>query len=335
VDGAAGAVGFLGPVACAAEAPSREAVRDVGSRLELLVDDWLIDSTTNVSLQLNHPPAGGSGVPVRRALGGERRGLHHHLRGRWQVPHVLPRRRGQRCRRRNLLRESPDGIRWTRPRFTPSGDNRLVTASQDAFAPFRDANPARRPMRHTGPSGPWTGRCRPASRTSNGPLSGRRTACAGRRPTPSADVTTRPGAGEVRAVRFPEPRVLGCVPRRVPRLLAGSGREDDARHLHGDVDRLRDVEDLRQPDLSPGHSDEHLYTSAIQPCPHAPHLFVGLPQRFVPESWMTYAGPRPQQDPARRRGLHEQPRRAPLGNAGRRPSSGRASRRNAGTTPAT
>ncbi len=52
---AAGWPAAVSSTACASEAKSVSAVRDIGARLELFVDAWLIEKMSNTSLKMHSP----------------------------------------------------------------------------------------------------------------------------------------------------------------------------------------------------------------------------------------------------------------------------------------
>lgn len=122
-------------------------VRNIGSRRELFVDDWLIDTLQGVSLRLHHP------APQEIALAFDRA---------WEGPvsydqvvmledgrYRLWYRGGGDDDQRTAYAESSDGIHWQRPHvgiFEHKGsrDNNIVIESTTALAVcvFRDDNPA-------------------------------------------------------------------------------------------------------------------------------------------------------------------------------------------------
>lgn len=139
------AAGFL---PCAAAAQTQEgAPVDVGSRLQLFLDDWLIDALTEVTFEL-HPPTPRETV-LTKDMPWESTTMFY--------PVVI--RDGQRYRmwyRANGpsegYAESEDAIHWTRPNlgiieFEGSKENNLVWAGPGAnMCPFRDENPAAPPQ---------------------------------------------------------------------------------------------------------------------------------------------------------------------------------------------
>ena len=121
-------------------------VCDIGSRLELFVDDWLVDSMSGTALKLHHP------VPQETALDFDRP---------WEgstswAPVII--KEGDLYRlwyrawpkdgmARQAYAESADGVRWERPSlgivdFDGSTDNNLIwTGPGGNMCPFVDGNP--------------------------------------------------------------------------------------------------------------------------------------------------------------------------------------------------
>lgn len=121
--------------------------RAIGSRLELFVDDWLIEQLQGVSLRMHHP------IPREIALEFDRP---------WEGPvsyDPVVMKEGDRYRlwyrgggdddQRTAYAESTDGIRWQRPvlgifEHNGSKENNIVIESTTVLAAcvFRDDNPA-------------------------------------------------------------------------------------------------------------------------------------------------------------------------------------------------
>ena len=148
-----------------AEQPAHAKPLNLGSRLELFVDDYVIESMAGVSLKLHSPvPAGKAitfdkpweGATSAQALVFEAEGrFRMYYRGTshagYSVPSLLkpdevvvPEHPPVAC-----YAESTDGVRWTRPTlglfdFQGSRENNIVWMGEGAsnFAPFWDANPA-------------------------------------------------------------------------------------------------------------------------------------------------------------------------------------------------
>jgi hypothetical protein len=123
-------------------------VCSIGSRLELFVDDYLIESMTNLTQTLHHPQrretvltfdrpweGGVSSFPVVFQDGDIYRLYYYGMA--WGVPSKI------------CYAESRDGITWTRPNlglceFDGSTENNIIISDppMEQFAPFKDPNPA-------------------------------------------------------------------------------------------------------------------------------------------------------------------------------------------------
>lgn len=195
------------------------ATRDIGSRRELFVDDWLIESISgkaelrlhhptpqNVALETSEPWEGNATNYVTVFQDGDKyrmyyRGSHASYLGGKDRPST----RDLYC-----YAESPDGIHWAKPNlglfeWNGSKQNNIVWdgVGAHAFVPFKDANPL----------------------LTRGPLQGSRrrrqqarAVClpVGRRGSLVAD---EPGAGDhAGGLRLAKPGVLGHRARRVSRI---------------------------------------------------------------------------------------------------------------------
>jgi hypothetical protein len=126
-------------------------IRDIGSRLELFVDDWLIETLHDASLKLHHPvpheavlhfraPWEGADTHYVTMLqfGGEFRAYYYsHRQGRELVVAVAT---------------SSDGVAWQRPNlgiheWDGSRENNIIWIGDlaETFAPFVDTNPGSDP----------------------------------------------------------------------------------------------------------------------------------------------------------------------------------------------
>ena len=132
-------------------------VRDIGSRLEPFVDDWLIDNMDGAELKLNHPVPRELSIVFDRPWEGNTcgyvtvfeddrkfrmyyRGSHYDWESK-KGTHEL-----------TCYAESADGINWERPdlnlfEFNGSKQNNIVWigAGNHNFTPFKDANPDCKP----------------------------------------------------------------------------------------------------------------------------------------------------------------------------------------------
>ena len=142
-------------------APADEPIA-LGDRRELFVDDYLIDSMTNVTLKLHKParkevavtfdqPWEGNGGGYTTVFqDGDKYRMYYHA---WQIPGSDPDTPGHRLVMGYA--ESPDGITWTKPNlglfeYNGSKENNIVlndikgTECHD-LSPFVDTNPKAKP----------------------------------------------------------------------------------------------------------------------------------------------------------------------------------------------
>ncbi len=161
------AAGLLLTASLAAAAESKAPPVDVGSRLELFVDDYLIDAMNGVQLKLHEPHSegttfkfdqpweGGTSGYVTMFKDGDRYRMYY--RGSSDPSYTIkqtvspdeptvPAHAQYTC-----YAESKDGITWTRPNlglheFNGSKANNIVWAEIGShnFSPFKDENPAAR-----------------------------------------------------------------------------------------------------------------------------------------------------------------------------------------------
>ena len=121
-------------------------VRDIGSRLELFVDDWLVDSMSGTALKLHHP------VPQETALDFDRpwegsTSWAPVIDKEGDLYRLWYRAWPKGGKARQAYAESADGVRWERPSlgivdFEGSTDNNLIwTDPGGNMCPFLDGNP--------------------------------------------------------------------------------------------------------------------------------------------------------------------------------------------------
>ncbi len=267
-------------LATRAAEPAEEAAIEIGSRRELLVDDYLIDSMTGVELRLHHPaPAevvlsldapweGNTCAYVTVFRDGDKyrmyyRGSHIDVKtreGREQV---------------TCYAESEDGIRWTKPNlgiieYENSTDNNIVCTGEAAhnFCPFKDENPE----------------------------------CPAKARYKAVGFGEGPGGRRALAA-FVSPDGLDWKPMRDEPIIT-SGKFDSQNLAYWDG--LRGEYRAYYRDFREGHRDiktstskdfvqwtagkwldygdaprEHLYTNQIRPYYRAPHLWIGFPTRYI------------------------------------------------------
>ena len=250
---------------------------DIGSRLEPMVDRYLIERLDGATLTLNRPTPREVAIVFDKPWEGNTsayptvfrdgdifrmyyRGSHYdEATGKTTHPEFV------------CYAESRDGIRWTKPElglveFEGSKQNNIVHAgigSHD-FAPMKDANPDCKPDEQY-----------KAMARGDGGLYALKSADGLRwsllDPKP---VITR-GAFDSQNLAFWDP-VRACY----------------VDFHRGFRDGVRDIMTATSTDFRhwtepvwleyPGAPREHLYTNQIAPYYRAPHIYFGFPKRFVP-----------------------------------------------------
>jgi hypothetical protein len=281
----------------------------VGSRLELLVDDSLIERRTGkADLRLHAPTPREVGLVTDRPWEGNAtnyvtvfrdgslyRMYYRGADGRYTADGYRDAHRDVSC-----YAESNDGVRWTRPdlglfEWGGSKKNNIVWdgVGSHNFTPFRDANPA----------------CRPEARYKA--LGSHGGGKHGLYAFGSADaihwsllskepVLTR-GAFDSQNLAFWDP-------------VRGEYRE-----YHRDFRDGRDIRTATSKDFLtwtepafleyPAGRQGELYTNQVLPYYRAPHLFLGFPTRYIDRGWTESAAALPRPDYRRLRGARS-PREA-------------------------
>ena len=270
---------------------------DIGTRLELFVDDFLVERTEGVQRRLHHPtarevamvhdePWEGSGCGYHTVFrDGDLCRMYYHAwdiqvkDGQLTEPHPLV----------TGYAESRDGISWQKPElglfeFAGSRKNNVVWTGVGThnFCPFRDANP----------------NCAPdaAYKAVGGVIP------EGLQAFKSADgihwtrLSERPiitqGAFDSQNLAFWD-TVRGqyrCYLRDFRRASTPAGNLTEP-----SPPGLRDIRTCTSQDFLtwtepvwlqyPGAPAEQLYTNQIKPYYRAPHIFIGLPARYVERGW--------------------------------------------------
>ncbi len=267
---------------------------DLGSRLELFVDDYLIDTMDGVRLRLHTPLSAGKIITFDKAWEGTtslyhtvfqdgdsyrmyyRGSSHQDYADRAQLlpgEKVIPKHESV-----TALIESPDGIKWHRPslgliEFEGSKDNNIVWKGKASccFAPFKDGNPKAPPeelYKALGNAGSWPNHALMPFVSPDG----KRWRLASEQPAISD------GKFDSLNVPFWDP---------VRRQYAA---------VYRDSDGVRSMKYATSSDFlnwTPGQwadygntAREHLYTNATSPYFRAPHIYIALPKRYVP--WKTF-----------------------------------------------
>ena len=258
----------------------------IGSRRELLVDDFLIASLTGAELKLHKPEPRDVAIVCDAAVGGQHLGLLRDLPGRRSVPHVLPRlahrqdeegdasgvrvlRREPRRRHLEEAGAGPVRVRRARSRTTSSGP----APGTHNFTPFKDANPACAPdARYKALAGGTT------------TLDGKKKGCLNALKSADGIHWTMMSEGVITAGAFDSQNLafwdaVRGEYRAYWRIFAGGVRAIRTA-TSKDFIHWENQADLTYVD-SPA---EHLYTNAVMPYFRAPHLFIGFPTRFQPKT---------------------------------------------------
>ncbi|MDA0837797.1 MAG: hypothetical protein O2857_08450 [Planctomycetota bacterium] len=245
--------------------------RYIGSRLELFVDDWLIEKMEGARLHLNQPMAKGVAIDFDQPWEGSTSGYvtvfqdgalyRMYYRGSGNSPHQV-----------TCYAESKDGILFTKPElglfeFEGTKKNNIVWMGTGThnFAPMMDANQD----------------CDPDARYK---------ALAG-------------GGGGL--VPFKSPDGIHWTQWKEKAVITRGAFDsqnlafwDPVRKQYVDYHRgfregKRDIMTATSPDFLtwtepvwleyPGVTPEHLYTNQITPYFRAPHILMGFPKRFVPD----------------------------------------------------
>jgi hypothetical protein len=256
---------------------------DIGSRLELMVDDYLIESMNGASLQLHHPESREVVLSHDKPWEGSMCDYHTVFRDgdifrmyytSWNLditPEGGARETHPLC---CSYAESKDGKHWDKPNlglfeFEGSKDNSIVWMGEGAhdLDPFIDENPNCKPeMKYKAVTF-----CDKALWAFQSPDAIHWTKM------PKNPIITK-GAFDTQNIAFWD------AERGVYRVYL--------RDFHNGV---RDIRTATSPDFEnwtepvqiqfPGAPDEALYTNQVKPYYRAPHLLLGFPTRYVERKW--------------------------------------------------
>ena len=258
-------------------------VRDIGSRRELLVDDYLIERLQDAELKMHRPEPRELVLVCDKPWEGNTSAYYtlfadgDVFRMYYRGAHFDEKTKKAAHPEVTCYAESRDGIHWQKPElglfeFNGSKANNIVWAGEDThnFTPFKDANPD----------------CPPAARY--------KALAGGSRPT---------GGKGLRAYQSPDGIHWSAI-RDAPVITDGDFDSQNLAFWHPlekrylDFHRksrggVRDIMTASSADfvnwtqpvfLEYGDAPrEHLYTNAIQPYFRAPQLFLGFPTRFQPK----------------------------------------------------
>ena len=284
---------------------------DIGSRLELFVDDFLIDRIDGAALTLHRP------VPQEVALVSDRPWEGSNIGyvtvfkdGDLYRMYYRGRRVDHTSGEATCYAESTDGIRWERPslglvEFQGSKDNNMIIGDgpgRHNFAPFKDANPDCEPdARYKAFGGTRSG-----DHDKDG-LHAFKSPDGVHWSLMSDELIITDGAFDSQNLAFWD-------------AMRGEYREYH-RDFHEGVDAWgnkngRDIKTattkdfLKWPDptwlnYSPGRIGE-LYTNQVVPYYRAPHIFLGFPTRYTDRGWAESTKLLPQLEYRRIRGSTSQ-----------------------------
>lgn len=283
---------------------------DIGSRRELFVDDFLIDTRERVELRLHRPAPREVVVVHDQPWEGSGSGYHTIFRdgpiyrmyykawqlsptkGKLNVPHPTL----------GAYAESSDGIHWMKPElglfeFAGSKKNNIVwqgPGSHD-FTPFKDLNPncqADAKYKAVGNAGGSGGNLHGllAFKSADGIHWSR---------LQQEPIITE-GAFDTQNLAFWDP-VRGqyrAYIRAFHRHAAtGQGMRDVRTATSDDFVHWTDPVMLDYP----GRPDEQLYTNQIAPYYRAPHILIGFPTRYIDRGWSASMEALPQREHRRLR----------------------------------
>jgi hypothetical protein len=284
-------VAALSAVSCcpgllrAAEGQSGALAVDIGSRRELLADDFLISMREGVELKLHQPEPRDVAIVCDAPWEGNTSAYYtlfqdsDLFRAYYRGWHFDTEKKQPAHAEFACYAESRDGLKFTKPKlglfeFNGSKENNIIWTGEGThnFTPFRDENPAASPgARYKALAGGKTA------------LNGKKKSCL--HAYQSADgvrwsrITDEPvitaGAFDSQNLAFfdaerGEYRAYWRIFTNKVRAIRTATSKD---FLHWENQADLTYED------SPA---EHLYTNAVRPYFRAPHLLVGFPTRFQP-----------------------------------------------------
>ncbi len=282
---------LLAAEAPAAEHTSYETPLDIGSRLELFVDDFLVDTLEGVEHKLHSPRSAGTvlafdkpweGVTSGNSVGVFQDGEIYRMyyRGSSHAGYALESllQPGEKVIAEHpygaCYAESRDGIHWTRPslgivEFQGSKDNNIVWTGRGAgaFLPFKDPNPAASAQERYKAVGPDSG---------------------------ALYAFVSPDA--IHWQEMQEKPIITDGAFDSPNLAFWDTVQQRYVCVYRDfINGVRTIKIATSSDFrnwTPGQwgefgdaPSEHLYTNATRPYFRAPHIYLAFPRRFHP--WKT------------------------------------------------
>lgn len=255
---------------------------DIGSRRELFVDDFLIESMTNVRLELQHPqpqeivfacdqPWEGNTCIYFRVIPDDGKFRMWYQGAHWQFDPKDPKPNHP---YHLCYAESDDGIHWTKPNLGlveahGSKDNNIcLSGFLDNCTPFKDDNPDCPP----GEKYKAIGAAKEGLIAWQSP-DGIHWQRLGDKP-----LITQ-GAFDSQNVAFWDPQI-----KKYRAYIRDF--HDNLRDIRLAVsDNFRDWTIPEMLDVAPTVKGEQFYTNCIARYPRAPHLFLGFPVRYVERRW--------------------------------------------------
>lgn len=265
-----------------AAAPQPRAEIHLGSRRELFVDDYLIDSMKNVHLELQHPqpqeiafacdqPWEGNTCIYFRIIpdGGKFRMWYQGAHWQFDPNDPKPNHPYHLC-----YAESDDGLHWMKPNLglieaDGSKDNNIcLSGFLDNCTPFKDENPD----------------CPPAEKykaigyAKEGLIAWQSPDGIHWQRFGDKPLITK-GAFDSQNVAFWDPEI-----KKYRAYIRDF--HDNLRDIRLSVsDNFRDWTVPEILDVTPAIKNEQFYTNCIARYPRAPHLFLGFPVRYVERRW--------------------------------------------------
>jgi len=265
-------------------AAAAEAV-DLGSRLELMVDEFLIgEAKGGAALRLHHPVPREVVMVYDAPWEGTGCGYHTVFRDGdvyrmyYKAWHLHPTQGKLEIPREPIgaYAESTDGIHWTKPNlgifeFEGSKDNNIIWMGKGGhdFTPFKDPNPD----------------CLP----------GEEYKAVAYGPNPTGAYAFKSSDG-IRWSFLQEAPILTGAAFDTQNLAFWDGLRGEYRAYVRDFkDGVRGIRTATSKDFRtwselewlsyPGAPVEALYTNQIKPYYRAPHLFIGFPSRYIERGW--------------------------------------------------
>jgi hypothetical protein len=280
-------LGAIPRLGLAAEGPRDSTVRDIGSRWELFVDEFLIAQKDGVALKLHDPIRREIVLTTDQSWEGPTCAYFSALQDGNKVRLYYRGSHGGSDRSEDQVTcmvESTDGIHFTRPKLGlieagGTKDNNVIWRGVEShnFSPFIDASPSAKPGERYKALG---GIKQPGKNWNQGETPGGLYAFASPdgihwKKMKDEPVFTK-GAFDSQNLAF-----FDTTRNRYmcfSRIFANKVR---AVQSNTSADFLTWTEPV-QHRYAEGVPMEHFYTSATVPCPTAPHLFVSFPKRFMP-----------------------------------------------------